>query len=168
MPLGGGVIFRPTRMKIRRLKIENFRGIVDETIDFDPSFTVFAGRNWRREIHDIGGDSHNAVEAFREDVRQRGDCASLGGRDITYGKKSCLLRLTLSSPEDSITLSLGLDSDGNEMEDSAAADACAAKLRGVFAKSAIPTASCLYSPTTARTGTRRGSARRARRREWTE
>ena len=32
-------------MKIKRLKIENFRGIVDDTIDFDPSFTVFAGRN---------------------------------------------------------------------------------------------------------------------------
>ena len=56
MPLGGGVIFRPTKMKIRRLKIENFRGIVDETIDFDPSFTVFAGRN--------GGGKSTILEAI--------------------------------------------------------------------------------------------------------
>lgn len=136
--MGGGVIFRLTKMKIRRLKIENFRGIVDETIDFDPSFTVFAGRN--------GGGKSTILEAIAIMLSRlsgrmsgnAGDCASLGGRDITYGKKSCLLRLTLSSPEDSITLSLGLDSDGNEMEDSAAADACAAKLRGVFSKVGDP------------------------------
>lgn len=53
---GGGVIFRLTKMKIRRLKIENFRGIVDETIDFDPSFTVFAGRN--------GGGKSTILEAI--------------------------------------------------------------------------------------------------------
>ena len=33
------LFFKATKMKIKRLKIENFRGIVDDTIDFDPSFT---------------------------------------------------------------------------------------------------------------------------------
>lgn len=87
-------------MKIRRLKIENFRGIVDETIDFDPSFTVFAGRN--------GGGKSTILEAIAVMLSRLsgrmsgniGDCASLSGRDITYGRNSCLLRLTLSSPED--------------------------------------------------------------------
>ena len=51
-------------MKIKRLKIENFRGIVDDTIDFDPSFTVFAGRN--------GGDSDNAFKDIRADVGPHG------------------------------------------------------------------------------------------------
>lgn len=125
-------------MKIRRLKIENFRGIVDETIDFDPSFTVFAGRN--------GGGKSTILEAIaimlsRLSVRMSGSaggCAGLRGRDITYGRDYCLLKLTLSSPEDSITLSLGLGRDGAETEDSAAADACAAKLRGVFSKVGDP------------------------------
>lgn len=69
-------------MKIKRLKIENFRGIVDDTIDFDPSFTVFAGRN--------GGGKSTILEAIAIMLSRisgrmsgrTGDCTSLRDRDI--------------------------------------------------------------------------------------
>ena len=128
------LFFKATKMKIKRLKIENFRGIVDDTMDFDPSFTVFAGRN--------GGGKSTILEAIAIMLSRisgrmsghTGDCTSLRDRDITYGKDHCMLSLTISAPDDTITLTLGRDRRGVESEDSAAADAYAAKLRGVFSK----------------------------------
>lgn len=125
-------------MKIKSLKIENFRGIVDETIEFDPSFTVFAGRN--------GGGKSTILEAIaimlsRVSGRMSGDsaeCAKLLKRDITYGKKFCRLQLTLASNDDSLTLTFGRDLEGNESEDTVAAEACAARLKGVFQKADDP------------------------------
>lgn len=127
-------------MKIKRLKIENFRGIIDETVDFDRSMTVFAGRN--------GGGKSTMLEAIsimlsRVSGRMSGNAGNLCGlsdRDITYGKPRCSLTLTLSSETDSIDLSLGRDRDGNEFEDTAAADMCAARVRGVFSQVGNPTA----------------------------
>ena len=92
-------------MKIKRLKIENFRGIIDETVDFDRSMTVFAGRN--------GGGKSTMLEAIaimlsRVSGRMSGNAGNLCGlsdRDITYGKPRCSLTLTLSSETDSIDLS---------------------------------------------------------------
>ena len=125
-------------MKIKRLKIENFRGIVDETIEFDPAFTVFAGRN--------GGGKSTILEAIaimlsRISGRMSGnnsDLVSLQQRDITYGKKFCRLQLTLASEDDSITLSFGRNIDGVEDEDAGAAETCASRLKGVFQKAGDP------------------------------
>ena len=102
-------------MKIKRLKIENFRGIVDDTIDFDPSFTVFAGRN--------GGGKSTILEAIAIMLSRisgrmsgrTGDCTSLRDRDITYGKDHCMLSLTISAPDDTITLTLGRDRRGGRI-----------------------------------------------------
>ena len=103
------LFFKATKMKIKRLKIENFRGIVDDTIDFDPSFTVFAGRN--------GGGKSTILEAIAIMLSRisgrmsgrTGDSTSLRDRDSTCGTEHCVLSLTIASPEDSITHKLGRD-----------------------------------------------------------
>ena len=133
------IYFEYTTMKIKTLKIQNFRGIIDEEIDLDPTFTVFAGRN--------GGGKSTALEAIaimlsrisgRMPNSAQG-CEELLSRDITYGRKFAKLGLVIGdSDKPDVELMLEYDINGTVKENSEVAELCAKEVSGVFAKADSP------------------------------
>ncbi len=85
-------------MKIKSIHIENFRGLLDERIEFNDSMTVLAGEN--------GGGKSSLLEAVSimlswlpVEMSNCG-CAPLKIRasDITYGKNFSRLEMVLKAP----------------------------------------------------------------------
>jgi predicted ATP-dependent endonuclease of OLD family len=84
-------------MKIKSIHIENFRGLVDEFVEFNDSMTVLAGGN--------GGGKSSLLEAVSimlswlpvELSNYTSSPLRIKTSDITFGKKYSRLTMTLSS-----------------------------------------------------------------------
>ena len=82
-------------MVIEKLSLKNFRGLLDETIDFDKSLTVFAGMN--------GGGKSSALEAIAimlswlpvKNSSMDGAGKKIKFTDVTYGAKYAELEMSL-------------------------------------------------------------------------
>lgn len=82
-------------MVIEKLSLKNFRGLLDETIDFDKSLTVFAGMN--------GGGKSSALEAIAimlswlpvKISSMDGAGKKIKFTDVTYGAKYAELEMSL-------------------------------------------------------------------------
>ena len=84
-------------MKIKNIHIENFRGLVDEFVEFNDSMTVLAGSN--------GGGKSSLLEAISimlswlpvELSNYTSSPLKIKTSDITFGKKYSRLTMTLSN-----------------------------------------------------------------------
>ncbi len=118
------ILLEKTVMKIKSIHIENFRGLLDERVEFNDSMTVLAGEN--------GGGKSSLLEAVSIMLSWlpvgMSNCAcaplKIKTSDITYGKSFSRLEMTLKSPHSKdIRLSLSKRAERKRANDDDMRDA---------------------------------------------
>ncbi len=100
------IFSKEAEMKIKSIHIENFRGLIDEHVEFNESMTVLAGGN--------GGGKSSLLEAVSIMLSwlpaRTSSCVStplkIRPSDITYGKNFSRFEMTLTNHSKEIHLSL--------------------------------------------------------------